>query len=61
MQASSKWPEFEAKMKAKGLSEAAIAAFKSNYDQLVGGETGLVGAPAAVPGPARSRSRCLVG
>lgn len=29
-------------MKAQGLSEAAIAAFKSNYDQLAAGVTGLV-------------------
>lgn len=29
-------------MKASGLSEAAIAAFKKNYDQLVAGVTGMV-------------------
>ena len=29
-------------MKAQGLSVAAIAAFKRNYDQLVAGVTGLV-------------------
>ncbi len=33
---------FVAKSKAAGLSDAAIAAFKSNYDQLVAGVTGLV-------------------
>ncbi len=31
-------------MKASGLSEAAIAAFKKNYDQLVAGVTGMVSA-----------------
>ena len=29
-------------MRSQGLSQAAIAAFKSNYDQLVAGVTGLV-------------------
>jgi UTP--glucose-1-phosphate uridylyltransferase len=33
---------FEAKMKADGLNEAAIAAFRHNYEQLLAGETGLV-------------------
>jgi hypothetical protein len=33
---------FEVKMKAHGLSVAAISAFKSNYDQLVAGVTGFV-------------------
>ncbi|KAG2486041.1 hypothetical protein HYH03_015248 [Edaphochlamys debaryana] len=33
---------FEAKMKAAKLSDAAIAAFKKNYDQLVAGVTGMV-------------------
>ena len=33
---------FADKCKARGLSEAAIAAFRSNYDQLVAGVTGLV-------------------
>lgn len=33
---------FVAKMQADGLSEAAIAAFRHNYDQLVKGVTGLV-------------------
>lgn len=37
------FPAFEAKCKAAGLSTAAIAAFKNNYDQLVRGVTGLVG------------------
>ncbi|GAX83425.1 hypothetical protein CEUSTIGMA_g10850.t1 [Chlamydomonas eustigma] len=38
----SKFEAFETKMKAHGLSDAAISAFKSNYDQLVAGVTGLV-------------------
>lgn len=38
----SNWPDFEAKMKEANLSDAAIAAFKQNYDQLVAGVTGLV-------------------
>ena len=41
----SQWPQFsafESKMRSQGLSQAAIAAFKSNYDQLVAGVTGLV-------------------
>jgi hypothetical protein len=33
-------------MKAAGCSEAAIAAFKQNYDQLVAGVTGLVSTAA---------------
>ena len=36
----SQWPKFAAKM--EGRSEAAIGAFKRNYDQLVAGVTGLV-------------------
>lgn len=40
--ASTNWPAFEEKMKAAGLSEAAVGAFKQNYDQLVAGVTGLV-------------------
>ena len=31
------WPAFEAKMKSEGCSDAAIAAFKSNYQQLASG------------------------
>eukprot|EP00803_Ostreobium_quekettii_P003810 evm.model.scf_2003.4 EVM.evm.TU.scf_2003.4 scf_2003:15756-24622(+) len=33
---------FEDKMRAAGLSDAAIAAFRGNYDQLVAGVTGMV-------------------
>ena len=38
------WELFEAKMAKAGLSEAAKGAFKLNYEQLVAGVTGLVGA-----------------
>jgi hypothetical protein len=34
---------FEEKCKNAGLSQAAVDAFKHNYDQLLAGETGLVG------------------
>ena len=36
----SQWPKFAAKM--EGMSEAAVGAFKRNYDQLVAGATGMV-------------------
>lgn len=36
------WPLYEGKMREAGLSDAAIGAFKGNYDQLVAGATGLV-------------------
>jgi len=39
---SQEWQSLEAKCKARGLSDAAIAAFKSNYTQLEQGATGLV-------------------
>jgi hypothetical protein len=35
------WEQFVKKCKDAGLSDAAIAAFKHNYDQLVAGATGL--------------------
>jgi hypothetical protein len=34
--------KFEQKMQAEGLSQAAIDAFRLNYEQLVAGVTGLV-------------------
>ena len=34
--------KFEKKMKDAGLNEAAIAAFRLNYDQLTQGATGMV-------------------
>ena len=34
---------FEEKMRKEGLSDAAIDAFRHNYEQLVAGVTGLVG------------------
>jgi hypothetical protein len=37
------WPAYEAKMRARGLSDAAVGAFKRNFDQLVAGVTGMVG------------------
>jgi len=33
---------FEAKMRAEGLSDAAVAAFRHNYEALASGETGLL-------------------
>jgi hypothetical protein len=36
------WELFQEKMKAAGLSEAAMDAFKMNYEQLVAGVSGLV-------------------
>ena len=32
----------EAKMRATGLSDAAVSAFKLNFDALAGGESGMV-------------------
>ena len=37
-----KFELFEKKMRAEGLSEAAIDAFRYNYQQLVQGVTGMV-------------------
>jgi UTP--glucose-1-phosphate uridylyltransferase len=34
--------KYDAKMKGDGLSEAAIAAFRHNYEQLVAGNDGIV-------------------
>lgn len=36
------FPEFESKMRANGLSEACIGAFRHNYAALVAGETGKI-------------------
>jgi len=36
------WPAYEEKMKAEGLNEAAIAAFKYNYGVLLSGESTLI-------------------
>jgi len=38
----SKWPAFEEKMKAEGLNEAAIAAFKYNFGVLVSGASTMI-------------------
>lgn len=42
MAASSKFDLFDKKMRAEGLSDAAIDAFRHNYQQLVEGVTGMV-------------------
>ena len=42
MAAGDKFELFEKKMRAEGLSEAAIDAFRYNYQQLVEGVTGMV-------------------
>jgi UDP-N-acetylglucosamine pyrophosphorylase len=36
------WPAYEAKMKAEGLNDAAIAAFKYNYEVLVSGKNTMI-------------------
>jgi UDP-N-acetylglucosamine pyrophosphorylase len=36
------FPEFQSKMKQAGLSDAAIEAFKHNYETLVAGDTGMI-------------------
>lgn len=41
--------KFEQKMKAEGLSQAAIDAFRLNYEQLVAGVTGMVGVWDQIP------------
>lgn len=50
MGAQGDFAPFEEKMRAEGLSDAAIDAFRHNYEQLVAGVTGLVSlaAPSAV-------------
>lgn len=45
--AGNKFELFEKKMRGEGLSEAAIDAFRHNYEQLVQGVTGMVRAPTA--------------
>ena len=39
---SSKFDLFDKKMRAEGLSDAAVDAFRHNYQQLVEGVTGMV-------------------
>jgi hypothetical protein len=46
-------------MRARGLSEAAIGAFKGNFDQLVAGATGMVRAAAAPAGWLVMRKPCV--
>lgn len=36
------WTAYESKLKAKGLSGAAVASFKASYEQLAAGVTGMV-------------------
>ncbi|KAG1675771.1 hypothetical protein FOA52_012427 [Chlamydomonas sp. UWO 241] len=42
MSQTNSWPSFESKMREQGCSDAAVSAFKRNYNQLVAGVTGLV-------------------
>ena len=49
MAAGNKFELFEKKMRAEGLSEAAIDAFRYNYQQLVQGVTGMVRRLAIFP------------
>ncbi len=42
MAGGNKFELFEKKMRAEGLSEAAVDAFRYNYQQLVEGVTGMV-------------------
>jgi hypothetical protein len=50
---------FEQKMKADGCTDAAIAAFKHNYEQLLAGADGMV--PEATISPVAVRYQCVVG
>ncbi len=51
-----KFAAYEQRMKKENLSQAAIDAFKGNYDQLVSGVTGLVSPCVRRSG---DRLRCL--
>mmetsp|Transcript_10165 Transcript_10165/g.34547 ORF Transcript_10165/g.34547 Transcript_10165/m.34547 type:complete len:473 (-) Transcript_10165:375-1793(-) len=46
---SGKWPAFEEKMKAEGLNESAIAAFKYNYGVLVSGASTMIPESSIAP------------
>lgn len=52
------WAAFEAKMKDANCSEAAIGAFKRNYDQLVAGVTGLVRLWHSLPYSSSQTQQC---
>merc|ERR1719277_834423 len=52
------WPAYEAKMKAEGLNEAAIAAFKYNLGVLLSGASTMI--PESAIGPVESLA-CLDG
>mmetsp|Transcript_4908 Transcript_4908/g.10839 ORF Transcript_4908/g.10839 Transcript_4908/m.10839 type:complete len:463 (-) Transcript_4908:636-2024(-) len=43
------WPAYESKMKAEGLNEAAIAAFKYTFEKLTSGESLMVGEDKITP------------
>jgi hypothetical protein len=57
MGAQGNFAPFEEKMRAEGLSDAAIDAFRHNYEQLVAGVTGLVSLPAP-PAVQRACTAC---
>lgn len=46
---TSKWPQFEEKMKKEGLNDAAIAAFKHNYEVLESNASTLIGEADIAP------------
>ena len=46
---SDQFAPFEAKMQKAGLSKPAIDAFRLNYEQLVGGATGMVRTQVPLP------------
>lgn len=51
-----KFAAYEQRMKKENLSQAAIDAFKGNYDQLVSGVTGLVSTGLVAAGSAEITS-----
>ena len=52
------WPAYETKMKAEGLNEAAIAAFKHNFGVLVSGQSTLI--PESAIGPVKASVKSVV-
>ena len=54
------WPAFEAKMKAEGLSDAAIASFKHNFVTLASGANLMISEapPRVKPGAGRPPASC---
>ena len=53
------FPQFAAKMRRAGLSEAAIRAFQHNYEELVAGQTGLIPENSIRPVTDLPRLECL--